>query len=493
MDRVGDGTDLPEVSPYQETTPGGVEDAVRGQQADLGSVGPYRLLALLGEGGMGQVFYAVHRKLDIERAVKVLVAGRDASKRDIQRFEREARACMRLSHPGIVTVHELGEDDGRFYLAMDLIDGRTLDAVVEDEGGSLPPRQALRWTAQIARALNHAHEQGVIHRDVKPQNILIGNDGRARLLDFGLALDMASDETRLTMSQGMLGTPAFMAPEQAQGGSDKIGPWTDVYGLGATLMFALSGRPPFDTEVLLRLLSQISRADTPRLRDRLPAVHLDVDTICATALQRVRRRRFRSADAMAEDIERFLRGDRISVRPVSRLQLEWDALRQNRTTSWLTNGMLVLFGLFYSLFFAHYLEMRDHLERLSQLKSCHPTERRAAISELVGMSRHRELLAGVWGHRELLPVVERARLDDVSEVRVAALEAVMKHLEASTHHCSDLIPALLLVADRAAAPPGEVELAWQCLELALGDVDVSAPRDVATWRLALKEPGSRSR
>jgi hypothetical protein len=296
---------------------------------------------------------------------------------------------------------------------------------------------------------------------------------------------MASDETRLTMSQGMLGTPAFMAPEQAQGRSDKTGPWTDIYGLGATLMFALTGRPPFDSEVLLRLLSEISRGDLPRLRDRLPHVHLDVDTICATALQRLRKRRFRSAEAMADDIERFLRGERISIRPVGRLQLEWDALRQNRTTSWLTNGMLVLFGLCYALFFAHYLEKRDHLDRLSQLKSRHPTERRAAIRELVGVSRPRALLSGVSGHRDLLPVVERARLDDVPEVRVAALDAVMKHLEASSHHCPDLIPALLLVADRADAQAGEVELAWQCLELALGDVEGSVPRDVDAWRSAL--------
>jgi formylglycine-generating enzyme required for sulfatase activity len=269
-------------------------------------IGRYRLLRELASGGMGTVFVARHDQLGRDVALKVLKA--ELGLRGLERFEVESQLAARLSHPGIVTIHEAGRDRGRAYYVMDLVVGRSLQAQLDTQGPP-DPREAARVMAAVARAVAHAHEQGVLHRDLKPDNVLIDDAGAARITDFGLAREVTEERERLTVTGQILGTPDYMSPEQANGNVREVDQRTDVYGLGATLYTLLTGRPPFQGQALLEVVAQILQTPPVPPRRLRPDIPRDLEAVCLRCLEKDRDARYPSAAALADDLERCARGD----------------------------------------------------------------------------------------------------------------------------------------------------------------------------------------
>ncbi|MBX3470867.1 MAG: protein kinase [Planctomycetes bacterium] len=267
--------------------------------------GPYVVEAELGRGGAG-VVYRARDAAGAVVAVKVLVAGPGADARAARRLAREARLLERLRHPAIVPVRAVGEARGGLWLAMDLVDGQTLQARLA-VGGPLPPRAAAALMAEVARGVAHAHAQGVLHRDIKPDNVLLDRAGRPFLTDFGLAKDLEGTlhGASLSVSGQFLGTPGYWAPEQARGERGQVGPATDVYGLGATLFAALTGGPPFAAASLVEALQNAERAPPPASRAN-PAVPAALDAVCARAMRLAPEERFAGAEDLARALEAFL-------------------------------------------------------------------------------------------------------------------------------------------------------------------------------------------
>ncbi len=285
------------------------------------TIGAYRLLRVLGEGGMGVVHLARDERLRRLVALKLLRPERVGSRGSIERFQREAHAIARLRHPSIVTLYEAGEADGECYLAMEWVPGRGLDEVLRErrasEGAALDPREALRWTADVARALAVAHAAGVVHRDVKPSNLRIEEGGSAKLLDFGLA-KLEGDGT-LTRAGSFQGSPAYAAPEQVSATFGEVDAQTDVYGLGATLYECVTGRAPFSGETTDRILHEIVTREPSAPRSVRPEVSRDLEAVVQKALEKDRRHRYASADAFAADLSALLEGRPVQARPVSSL------------------------------------------------------------------------------------------------------------------------------------------------------------------------------
>lgn len=286
----------------------------------------YEIISELGRGGMGVIYKARQNKLKRIVALKLILAGARASPDDLTRFRREAEAAAQLQHPNIVQVYEIGEHDDSPYLSMEFVDGGSLS----DRLRTGP--QSIRWAAQtvetLARAVQLAHQRGIIHRDLKPSNILLTHDGIAKIADFGLAKRLEGDKDQ-TQSGTILGTPSYMAPEQAGGQSRIIGPCSDVYSLGAILYELLTGRPPFRTERPLDTLMQVVSREPDRPRSIKPAVPRDLETICLHALAKEPRQRYASAKELADDLERFVNGRPIHARPVGRLEHIWRWCRRN--------------------------------------------------------------------------------------------------------------------------------------------------------------------
>ncbi|MHC5018586.1 MAG: serine/threonine-protein kinase [Planctomycetota bacterium] len=298
--------------------------------ARVEQLGPYRILGELGRGGMGVVYRARRDDLQKEFALKVILPGQGSDAEGIARFRREAQAAAKLgSHPGIVAVHDIGEAGGRTYFAMDLVEGTSLDD--ELQSGELSPKDAARIIGEAARAVAHAHGQGILHRDLKPGNIMLAADGRTLVTDFGLAKSTSTDaeSARLTKSGAILGTPAYMPPEQADGAGG-VDARADVYALGATLYESLALRPPFEADSLYGLLAKIQREPPPPLRAVAGAVPADLEVITLKCLEKRAEDRYATAAALAEDLEAFGAGRPISARPPSAARRLSGALRKRR-------------------------------------------------------------------------------------------------------------------------------------------------------------------
>jgi serine/threonine protein kinase len=273
--------------------------------------GEYELIAEIARGGMGVVYKARQTTLDRIVALKMILAGRLAGEDDLVRFRTEAEAAAKLQHPNIVAVHDVGAVDGQHYFSMEFIDGPTLAQRLAK--GPLPSRTAARYVCQVARAIHYAHRHGVLHRDLKPSNILIDTSDEPHVTDFGLAKRLGGDQGQ-TRTGAVLGTPSYMAPEQASGKIKDQGPWTDVYGLGAVLYELLTGRPPFKAESPMDTLLQVLESEPvpPRLLNR--KIDHDLQTICLKCLEKPAARRYATAEALADDLQRYLNGDSISAR-----------------------------------------------------------------------------------------------------------------------------------------------------------------------------------
>jgi serine/threonine-protein kinase len=273
--------------------------------------GDFELLEEVGRGGMGVVYKARQASLDRTVALKMVLRGELASADDLARFRAEAEAAAQLNHTGIVPVYEVGQHDGHSFFSMQLIEGETLSQRLAD--GPLPPREAATVLLQVSRAIHAAHDAGVLHRDVKPSNILIDHDGRPHVTDFGLA-KRVEDQESLTRTGAVLGTPSYLAPEQAAGARGAVGPATDVYSLGAVLYQMLTGRPPFQAATPLETVMLVVEQDVvpPRLLNA--RADRDLELIALRCLQKPPELRYASAAALADDVQAYLDGDPISAR-----------------------------------------------------------------------------------------------------------------------------------------------------------------------------------
>jgi serine/threonine-protein kinase len=273
--------------------------------------GDYELRQELGRGGMGVVYRAWQASLGREVALKMILRGQLASQSDRDRFEAEAQAAARLDHPGIVPVYEVGEVNGRPYFSMKHVGGRTLAQRLAE--GPLPSRDAARILAAVARAIHFAHMRGVLHRDLKPSNILLDEQGEPHVTDFGLAKQM-TDGATVTKTGAVLGTPAYMAPEQAAGVRGQVGPRSDVYSLGVILYHMLTGRPPFQAASPAEMVMLVLEQDPVPPRMLNPKADRDLEMICLRCLQKPSDLRYASAAALADDLEAYLNDESIAAR-----------------------------------------------------------------------------------------------------------------------------------------------------------------------------------
>src|SRR6184192_3529133 len=305
----------------------------------LGELGDYELLEEVGRGGQGVVFRARQKSLNRTVALKVISLGQWASKAHLKRFRLEAEAAARLEHPGIVPIHEVGERDGSCYFSMKFVEGGQLDEVVRRAPMSI--RQAVELIVKVARIVHYAHQHGILHRDIKPGNILLDQKGEPHLTDFGLAR-LVESESSVTHTLEVLGTPSYMSPEQAVENNTAVSSNTDVYGLGAVLYQLLTGQPPFaggTTYETIKLLLD-TEPRPPRLLN--PKVDRDLSTICLKCLEKDPQRRYSSALALAEDLERWLKHEPIHARRTGVLTRARKWVRRKPTSALLAACLVVI-------------------------------------------------------------------------------------------------------------------------------------------------------
>ena len=352
---------------------------------DAEAFGPYRLGERLGRGGMGEVFKAWDVELGRWVALKLL---RQASPALRLRFSRESIRLARLNHPSIVPVYRAAQREETPYIAMAWIEGRTLNRM------ELSVRESLEAVRTAARAIDFAHRRGIIHRDLKPQNIMMTESGHIYVVDFGLARDAA--EVASTIDGSLLGTPAYMAPEQARGRPAEIAPHTDVYGLGATLYHLVTGRPPFRAEEVPALMLMIAGESPEPPRSARRNLHPDTEMIILTAMEKAPKDRYPTPGELADDIDRFLEGEPILARPMPWRRRAWRWMHRNPvfTTAMATAlPLLVVMGVAWV-----YVQIELDKARISHGQSLHIREQRYA--ELQALRLYRKAIVATRGGSE---------------------------------------------------------------------------------------------
>jgi len=276
--------------------------------------GDYEILEEIARGGMGVVYKARQTTLNRIVALKMILSGELATSEDIERFHLEAQAAANLNHPNIVAIHEVGQHEDRYYFSMDYVEGQSLGERLLS--GPVPVRQAAEYVQTISEAVHYAHEAGTLHRDLKPRNVLVSTDGQVQITDFGVAKRL-SEDSGLTVTGAVVGTPSYMPPEQAKAQHSQIGPASDVYSLGAVLYELLTGRPPFYASSTVATLLQVVNDSPPDPRTYNPDLPDDLATICLKCLEKSPQLRYSSAQELAEDLGRFLAHEPIHARPAS--------------------------------------------------------------------------------------------------------------------------------------------------------------------------------
>jgi serine/threonine protein kinase/uncharacterized protein (DUF2342 family) len=332
-----------------DTRPGGQDAAETGDFAvnatpevksrKLPSIPGYEITGVLGRGGMGIVYKARQAGLNRDVALKMILKGEHASSTAIVRFLTEARAIAQLNHPNIVQVYEINESEDLPYFSLEYCPGGSLDKALKKE--PQPPLRAAELAETLARGLAVAHRAGVLHRDIKPANVLLDANGTPKITDFGLAR-LAGDESGLTASTSVLGSPSYMPPEQASGTMDRVGPASDQYSLGATLYEFITGRPPFHGTTQIETLKQV-RENEPLAPSKLqPTCPKDLETICLKAISKDMEKRYPSIEAFADDLKAFREGRPISARPVGGVERAWRWAKRNPKVAALSAGLVGL-------------------------------------------------------------------------------------------------------------------------------------------------------
>jgi eukaryotic-like serine/threonine-protein kinase len=359
-------------------------------EAGIPDVPGFEILAELGRGGMGVVYKALQKSLHRIVALKMVRYGARAGPETIRRFRIEAESVARLQHPNIVQIHEIGEHDGCPFLALEYLEGGSLAGRIAQ--GPLPAAEAARLVEVLARAVGALHERGIVHRDLKPANVLLAADGTPKIADFGLVKHL-DGETAHTESGALLGTPAYMAPEQAAGLVGQVGPAADVWALGAVLYELLTGRPPFVADNDLDLLISIRTEDPVppgRLRPRLPR---DLEVICLKCLEKKPADRYATATDLADDLHRFLGGEPIRARPPSALRRASAWVRRHPATATFLAATLLLIATVIGGLAMHTARLDQALTDTQEERSrAVRHERRARQSEYVAQVR----LASQW-------------------------------------------------------------------------------------------------
>ena len=369
-------------------------------------VGDYELLEEVAKGGMGVVWKARQTKLNRTVAVKMIRGGALAGAEEVMRFHAEAQAAANLRHPNIVSIHEVGEHEGQHYYSMDFIEGTTLADVCH--GKAMSAREAAELLRVVCDAVHFAHQRGVLHRDLKPHNLMLDASGQPHVLDFGLAKRL-DDDQGLTMSGAVLGSPSYMAPEQAQGRHDRIGTHTDVYALGAILYQMLTGRPPFLASSAAETMMQVVQRE-PSAPSRFNAdIPRDLETICLKCLEKEPARRYATARELGEELARFLKGEPILAQPVSTARRATNWLRQH--PGWLAGAAaLLVFGLLCAVF---YLYQENAFMRAQKLDPSLKREPGARSRELIGWFGMLALIVmnlGLWVNMWFLKHARRSTM-----------------------------------------------------------------------------------
>ncbi|HZN60499.1 MAG TPA: serine/threonine-protein kinase, partial [Planctomycetota bacterium] len=322
--------------------------------------GSYELIEEIARGGMGVVWRARQDGLGREVALKMILSGRLATSAQVVRFYTEARAAARLDHPNIVPIFEIGEDEGCHFYSMRLMEGPSLARALK-EGGRFPPARAARIVATVARAVHFAHQRGVLHRDVKPSNILLDAVSEPYVADFSLAR-IAEEDSRASRTDVVLGTPAYMAPEQASGPSRQVTIAADVYALGAVLYELLTGKPPFEADTPLKTLRLVTEAAPKSPRSLNAQIDRSLDVICLKCIQKLPEKRYGTAAELADDLERWLGGKPILARPSSSLEklVSWGRRRPELAV--LLSALSVVLAFLFVVSIAYFVRVRAESE-----------------------------------------------------------------------------------------------------------------------------------
>ena len=404
---------------------------------DLPKIPGYEVETVLGHGGMGVVYKARHLKLNRPVALKMMIYGACATPHEQARFQREAEAVAGLRHPHIVQVYDVGDANGRPYYTMEFVEGGSLATKLA--GKPQPAHVAASCAATLAEAVQAAHSGGIVHRDLSPANVLLTAEGTLKITDFGLARRLKNG-AGLTLSGTALGTPGYMAPEQALGQSENIGPSADVYSLGAILYKLLTGRPPFQGETSAATIQQLL-ADDPVPPSRVNrTVPRDLETICLKCLHKEPQRRYGSAAALAEDLHRFERGEPIAARPIGPMErgLRW--LRR-RPALGVALAASVLLALTLAGVGAWWHWQQTQTERAveGELREVVRLQQQSAFREAsVALDRAKARL-GESGPARMYPILDQAR-DDLQ--LLARLDAIrlnrLAFAEGRENHAADV-------------------------------------------------------
>jgi serine/threonine protein kinase/lipopolysaccharide biosynthesis regulator YciM len=386
----------PKVAFDPEANTLGIENASSPAGSRVRYFGDYELIDEIARGGMGVVYKAKQINLNRIVALKMILSGQLASEQDVQRFRTEAEAAANLDHPRIVPIYEVGQQDGQHYFSMGFVDGESLAQKIVD--GPMAHREAAEMLVKICEGIAYAHERGVIHRDLKPANILLDQSEQPKITDFGLAKKLGSD-SNLTGTGQILGTPSYMAPEQASGKVDEVGPLADIYALGAILYCLLTGRPPFQAANPMDTLLQVLDKEPIPPRQLNATIPEDLETICLKCLSKEPHRRYSNANELSQELGRFLRGEPIQARPVGRVEQAWRWCKRNPAIAgWIaTASVLMILGTTVSTYFAFDAnQKRQEAEKATAAESAALMQTNKRLSQIErGVQLFAELLAEI--------------------------------------------------------------------------------------------------
>jgi serine/threonine protein kinase/tetratricopeptide (TPR) repeat protein len=345
--------------------------------------GNYIILDEISRGAMGIVYRARQVNLNRVVALKLLIAGERASRDQIERFYRETQAVAKLRHPNIVPVYDMGKVGNQHFFTMEYVEGKSLEEIILK--GGVSEEEALDIARQVGRALSHAHERGIIHRDVKPGNILVDKEGHVQVMDFGLAKEVKT-RRNMTHSGVTVGTPHYMSPEQARGASQKVDYRSDVYGMGAVLYELLTGRPPHDGETPVEIVLKVIQDDPVLPRKLKPRVQRDLETVCMKALDKDPGRRYQSMDDFLADLERYRTGEPIEARPSTLMYSVRKKINKHRELSMAVSAAIIVLSLVFILLERRTIQVRreltdlraKHIETTKREKQLRKREERVA-------------------------------------------------------------------------------------------------------------------